>query len=95
MVPPPSCLACVVEQHTDDDGLFGSLDYRPSAIHAPDALREIWSWDSGAFVVLGCSLSPCFTRTRVILATAMPVKDTIVIPREGALDSGPLRIAKT
>jgi dipeptidase len=36
--------------HPDDDGLFGSLDYRPAGIHAPDALREIWSWDSGAYV---------------------------------------------
>ena len=29
----------------DDTGLFGSLDLRPAADHAPGAVRQMWDWD--------------------------------------------------
>jgi len=32
----------IVAYNADDDSLFGSLDHRPAAAHAPGSLREIW-----------------------------------------------------
>lgn len=35
----------ILTYNSDDMGLFGSLDLRPSATHPPGSLRAIWDWD--------------------------------------------------
>jgi hypothetical protein len=32
----------IVAYNADDDALFGSLDHRPAAVHAPGSKKEIW-----------------------------------------------------
>ncbi len=35
----------ILAYSADDMGLFGSLDLRPAADHAPGSVRSCWDWD--------------------------------------------------
>jgi dipeptidase len=36
----------ILAYNADDVGLFGSIDLRPAATHAPGSVRAVWDWDS-------------------------------------------------
>ena len=37
--------SAILSYTADDMSLFGSLDLRPAADHAPGSVRECWDWD--------------------------------------------------